>query len=432
MFVSDCLGLNSQGHLTIGGVDTLELAETYGTPVYVMDEDQIRRNCRKFKDSIDRYYEGRGLCCYASKAFSCKEIYRIVESEGLGADIVSLGELHTALSAGFPAERICYHGNNKTPAELAAVIEHRVGRVVIDNLTELELLDRMAQAAGVTVRVMFRVKPGVEAHTHEYIQTGQIDSKFGLALETGEAMEATRRVLQMHHLQLTGMHCHIGSQIFDNEPFAHTARVMMQFYADIKRETGYLLDEFNIGGGHGIMYTAADTPSPFETFMADVSRTVVGEADRLGLKRPFVLMEPGRAIVGEAGITLYTVGAVKEIPGIRTYASIDGGMTDNPRYALYQSRYTALAAARAGEPADHTFTLAGRCCETGDLIGKDLPMQALQPGDVVAVLSTGAYNYSMASNYNRVPRPPVVMVRAGQSRVVVRRESLDDLIRNDI
>ena len=432
MFVADCLNINSQGHLTIGGVDTLTLAERYGTPVYLMDENQIRRNCQKFKESIDRYYGGRGLCLYASKAFSCKEIYRIVESEGLGADIVSLGELHTALSAGFPAEKICYHGNNKTAAELAAVIEHKVGRVVVDNITELELLEHMAKAAGATVNVMLRVKPGVEAHTHEYVQTGQIDSKFGFALETGEAMAATIELASMQHLRLLGMHCHIGSQIFDNEPFAHAARIMMQFYADVKRETGLELEEFNIGGGHGIMYTAEDTPSPFESFMADVSKVIVGESERLGLKQPFVLMEPGRAIVGETGITLYTVGAVKEIPGIRTYASIDGGMTDNPRYALYQSKYTALVAARAGEPATSTITLAGRCCETGDLIGKDLPMQPVHVGDVVAVLSTGAYNYSMASNYNRVPRPPVVMIKDGESRLVVRRESLDDIIRNDI
>jgi len=431
MFVSDCLGINAKGHLTIDEKDTLELAGEYGTPLYVMSETQIRENCRKFRRSFEENYGGNGMALYASKAFCCKAVCRIAQEEGMGLDVVSAGELYTAESIGFPAERIYFHGNNKTPEELVEALRYGVGTIVVDNITELEVLDQIAASMGKTAGIMFRVKPGVDAHTHDFIRTGQIDSKFGVALETGEAMEAVCRAAELSHVRLTGLHCHIGSQIFDIDPFEEAARVMLRFLAEIRERTGLTLSKLNLGGGFGIKYIPENDPAGLETYMGRVSTVVHGECGRLGLPIPFILIEPGRSIVGDAGITLYRVGAVKTIPGVRTYLSVDGGMTDNPRYALYQARYEALVAARAGEAKTMEVTLAGRCCESGDLIGENMLLQPAVPGDVVAVLSTGAYNYSMASNYNRVPRPPVVLVKGTESRVAVRRETLEDMISHD-
>lgn len=431
MFVSDCLGINAKGHLTIDGKDALELAGEYGTPLYAMSETQIRENCRKFRRSLEEHYSGNGLALYASKAFCCKAICNIVREEGLGLDVVSGGELYTAQSVGFPAKRIYFHGNNKTPEELLEALRYGVGSIVVDNITELEILDQIAASLGKTADIMFRVKPGVDAHTHDFIRTGQIDSKFGVALETGEAMEAVRRAAELGHIRLMGLHCHIGSQIFDIAPFEEAARVMLRFLSDVRRETGMVLKRLNLGGGFGIKYTPENDPAGLETYMARVSGAVHEECGALDFPMPFILIEPGRSIVGDAGITLYRVGSVKTIPGVRTYLSVDGGMTDNPRYALYQARYEALIASRAGEAKTMEVTLAGRCCESGDLIGEGMMLQPAVPGDIVAVLSTGAYNYSMASNYNRVPRPPVVMVRDGVPRVAVRRETLEDLVNHD-
>lgn len=432
MFVSDCININKRGHLTIGGVDTTELAAEFGTPLYVMDEDSIRKNCRKFVGSINENYFGNGLVLYASKAMCCKQMCRICAEEGMGLDVVSGGELYTALSVDFPADKIYFHGNNKSKSELQMAVDSGVGRIVVDNYTELQTLEDISAKRGVPTAIMLRVKPGVEAHTHEFIKTGQVDSKFGFALETGEAMEAVKEAMRNESLELVGIHCHIGSQIFETEPFAHAAETMVQFLADIKKETGFELRELNLGGGFGIKYSKNDNPPDFSEYMGRISATVVKKSASLGIKTPFILIEPGRSIVGAEGLTLYTVGAVKKIPDIRTYVSVDGGMFDNPRYILYGSEYEMLCANKANEPRGSTVTVAGKCCESGDLIGEGVRLQNVVPGDTLAVLSTGAYNFSMASAYNRNGRPPVVMVSGGKARVVVKGDSYDDIIMNDI
>ncbi|MGI6403018.1 MAG: diaminopimelate decarboxylase [Oscillospiraceae bacterium] len=432
MFVSDALGVNQLDHLTIGGADAVELAGTYGTPLYVMDEGLIRKNARAFRESIDRYYEGRGHVAFASKAFCCKEICRIMQEEGLWLDVVSGGELYTALSAGFPAEHILFHGNNKSVEELAEALDKNVGRIVVDHFFEMELLNQLALAAGKTADIEIRIKPGVEAHTHEFIQTGQIDSKFGFALETGEALEGIRKAISLPNLNLRGLHCHIGSQIFEITSFTIAARVMLGLAAQAKSELGWEMEELNLGGGFGIKYLSEHTPTAYEDYMKAVSRTIRDTCRQLNLSMPCIIIEPGRSIVGSAGITLYKIGAIKEIPGIRTYLSVDGGMADNPRYALYQSEYEMLLAARATAPKTEVYTVAGRCCESGDLLGKEIPLPKAQVGEVLAVLATGAYNYSMASNYNRLPKPAVVMVKDEQARVVVRRETYEDVAAHDV
>lgn len=432
MFVSENLSVNEKGHLTIGGMDAVDLAEKYGTPLYVMDEEMIRKSCRSFRESMDRYYSGAGLVCYASKTFCCKEICRICNDEGMGLDVVSAGELYTAMSVNYPAEKICFHGNNKTDEELAMALEKGVGRIVVDNIYELERLGKMAASMGKTASIMFRIKPGIDAHTHNFIMTGQIDSKFGFALETGEAFEAVKKAISTEGIRLSGLHCHIGSQIFDIDPFVKAAEVMISFIGKIKRELSYEIDELNLGGGFGIKYTDDDNPVPYDRYMEKVSEKVRECCGKEGVKLPFILIEPGRSIAAPAGITLYSVGGKKVIPGIRTYVSVDGGMGDNPRYALYQSKYDAVAANKADKERCETVTIAGKCCETGDLIGEGMPLQEAEPGDIIAVLATGAYNYSMSSNYNRNPKPAVVMVKGGESRVVVKRETYEDIIRNDV
>lgn len=432
MFVSKNLSVNEKGHLTIDGLDTADLAQKYGTPLYVMDEDLLRENCRSFKQSIDRCYGGKGLVCYASKVFCCKEMYRIMMSEDMGLDVVSAGELYTAASVGFPMEKVCFHGNNKTDEELLMALEQNVGRIVVDNIFELERLNRLACERGAKANIMFRIKPGIDAHTHDFVRTGQIDSKFGFALETGEALEAVKKAISLEHIELSGLHCHIGSQIFDIDPFVLAAEVMMNFIARIRDELGYEIKELDLGGGFGIKYTDADSPVPYDSYMEKVSEKVKALCAEKNLKLPFILIEPGRSIAGPAGITLYTVGSIKHIPNIRTYISVDGGMGDNPRYALYKSKYDFVNALRASEPKSETVTVAGKCCESGDLLGEGAPIQHTEEGDIIAVLATGAYNYSMSSNYNRIPKPPVVMVKDGTSRVIVKRETLEDIVRNDI
>lgn len=432
MLVSKNLAVNEQGHLTVGGMDTVELAKEYGTPLYIMDEGLIREYCRSFKESMDKYYGGQGLVCYASKAFCCKAMCRIMLEEGLGLDVVSEGELYTALSVGFPAEKLCFHGNNKTDHELSYALENGVGRIIVDNIYELERLNRLAEKTGRTANIMYRIKPGIDAHTHNFIMTGQIDSKFGFALETGEAYEAVKKAIECSHINLVGLHCHIGSQIFDIDPFVKAAEVMLTFIAKIKDELGFEVKELNLGGGFGIRYTEEDAPVGYDKYMEKVSEKVKEVCAEKNVKLPFILIEPGRSIAAPAGITLYTVGGRKEIPNIRTYVSIDGGMGDNPRYALYQSKYDVEVANKANLPKTETVTVAGKCCETGDLIGEGMPIQPVEPGDILAVLATGAYNYSMSSNYNRIPKPPVVMIRDGKSRVVVKRETFEDIVRNDI
>ena len=432
MYVSDCIDINNEGHLTLGGCDTVELAKEFGTPLYVFDENEIRKNLRTFRDSMEEYYGGNGLAVYASKAFNCKEMCRICAQEGTGIDVVSGGELYTALSVGFPADRIVFHGNNKTYSELYTAVESGVGRIVVDNIDELETLSRIAAEQGKTAGIMFRIKPGIDAHTHDFIKTGQIDSKFGFALETGEAMDAVKKALATPNVKLRGLHCHIGSQIFDIDPFELAAKVMLELFRAVKDETGAELEELNLGGGFGIKYLESECPKPYGEYMKNVSAVVREYCEKLGLKMPFVLIEPGRSVVGAAGLTLYTVGSVKKIPDIRTYVSVDGGMADNPRYALYHADYEIVCANKANEERTQTVTVAGKCCESGDLIQENTKLQTVEAGDILAVLSTGAYNYSMSSNYNRIPRPPVVMVKDGVARVVVRRETYEDVANCDV
>lgn len=432
MYVSDCISVNERGHLTIGSYDTTELIKTFGSPLYVFDENEIRKNLREFKKSIDDEYNGNGLVVYATKAFCCKEMIRICESEGCGIDVVSGGELFTALSVGFPTDKIVFHGNNKTYDELEMAVKNDVGRIIVDNITELETLDNIAGNYNKTVGIMLRIKPGIDAHTHSFIKTGQIDSKFGFALESGEAMEAIKEAIGMKNIKLKGLHCHIGSQIFDLDPFELAATVMLDLFKEVKDQTGVELEELNLGGGFGIKYLKSDRPRSYGDYMRRVSAAVNSYSEKIGLKIPYILIEPGRSIVGAAGITLYTVGAVKDIPDVRTYVSVDGGMGDNPRYALYQSPYEIICANKAGEKRDWTVTLAGKCCESGDIIQEWARVQPVEPGDILAVLSTGAYNYSMASNYNRIPRLPVIMVKNGKAREVIKRETYDMLIQCDI
>lgn len=431
MFVSENLSVNEKNHLVIGKNDTVELAKKFGTPLYVMDEELIRKNCRTYKNAMDKYSNG-GTVLYANKAFCTLYTCRIAKEEGLGLDVVSGGELYTALKADFPTEKICFHGNNKTSDELEMAVKNNVGHIIVDNIYELEELEKIAEKHNKIQKIMFRIKPGIDAHTHRFIRTGQIDSKFGVALENGEAFDIIKTAAKMKNVKVTGVHCHIGSQIFDIEPFCRAAEVMMNFVGDLKDKLGLEIDELNLGGGYGIMYTADDDPIEYDKYIEHVAEIVKDTAKKRGVKMPHIFMEPGRSIVASAGITLYTIGGIKDIKNVRKYVSVDGGMGDNPRYILYQSEYTAVLANRAGDKPTEKVTVAGKCCESGDILLKDTMLPKTEVGDTLAVLATGAYNYSMASNYNRIPRPAVVAVKDGEARVVVKRETYDDLIKNDI
>ncbi len=432
MFVSDSLGVNGKGHLTFGNHDTIQLAEKYSTPLYVLDEVLIRKNCRKFVDSINENYDGNGRVIYASKAFSCKAMYKIINEENMGIDVVSGGEIYTALQAGFPMEKAYFHGSNKSYKELEFAVESGVGRIMVDNLFELEMLKEIAEKKNTTINVIVRVKPGIEAETHSFIMTGQTDSKFGLDLGTGDAMTAIKTALESDGICFKGIHCHIGSQIFAVDSFEQAAKVMVGIMKDIKDETGYEVEELDLGGGFGIRYIEEHKPADFKEYMEKVAVVIKEECASNNLKTPFIIIEPGRSIVAEAGITLYTVGAIKTIPDVRTYVSVDGGMCDNPRYILYQSSYMAVVANKANEKADFCATIAGKCCESGDMIGENMYIQKPESGDILAVLSTGAYNYSMSSNYNRNPRPAVVLLNEDEDRIIVKAETYEDLIRNDM
>lgn len=430
--ISSCLSVNELGHLSISGCDTVELAERFGTPLYVMSEDEIRTACRRYQESFQEFYGGNGRPIYASKAFCCKEMCRIAYSEGLDVEVVSGGELYTALQAGVPAEHIHFQGNNKTRGELLFAVESGVGDIVVDNISELRQLQKIAAQNSAVVNISLRIKPGIDAHTHEFIRTGQIDSKFGVDLQSGEAMEAVELAAQQEHLSLRGLHCHIGSQVFDKAPFVHAARVMLDFFAQVRSTLGVEFEFLNLGGGFGIPYVETDDAIPYKEYMKAVSAEVYARCAEKNLVVPRIYIEPGRSIVGSAGVTLYTVGNLREIPGVRNYVAIDGGMYENPRYALYQSDYTCIVANKADRPADYIATIAGKCCESGDLIQEHTPIQTPEEGDILAVTPTGAYNYSMASNYNRNPRPACVMVSKGEARIVIRGETYEDLLRCDV
>lgn len=431
----ETLKINDKGHLEIGGADTVELAGKFGTPLYVFDEKYIRGMMRVYKHTIDSDYDGNGMVLYASKAFSCMAMYKIAQSEGLGVDVVSGGELYTAIKAGFPAKNIFMHGNNKLLNELTYALDNNIGTIVVDSYREADIIDRLAAGRGITQNVLIRVNPGVEAHTHAFIQTARTDSKFGFSVSDGTAESITAYVLSKKSLNLRGYHCHIGSQIFEKQSFVLAVDKVMDFMAKIKQATGFEADMLNIGGGFGVWYNDEDPKLKFSDY-AEYLKALIAEIKKKsslhGLKLPYLLLEPGRSIVGEAGITLYTVGAVKDIPGIRKYVAIDGGMFDNPRYALYQSKYTVLLANRAAEKCTERVTVAGKCCESGDLIAVDVPLPKAESGDIMAVLTTGAYNYSMASNYNRNLVPPAVLVNDGQADLIIKPQTYEDLVRNDI
>jgi diaminopimelate decarboxylase len=421
--------INDQGHLEVGGCDTVEMARRFGTPLYVMDEASIRRRCREYLQAFRSRYPHVEVS-FAGKAFLCKAICPIIEQEGLNLDVASGGELFTALSAGFPPERIALHGNNKSLEELQMAVEAGIGRIIVDNMYEIDLLERVAPEAASAVGVSLRVKPGIDPHTHRRIRTGQVDTKFGLGFEDGSAMTALRRILAMPKLRFHGIHCHIGSQLLDLEAHLEAVRTMADFLRQLREETGVTATEVNIGGGLGIRYLASHQPPTLDSFADAIVSSLTRELDRHGLGRPVLAQEPGRSLVGEAGTTLYTIGGIKEIPGIRTYVSIDGGMSDNPRPQLYDAVYEAIVANRAGQPADFLATIAGKHCET-DILIWDTKIAHPEPGDILAVQSTGAYNYAMASNYNRFPRPAVVLVNDGAADVIVRRETYEDVIARD-
>ncbi|MDN5292719.1 MAG: diaminopimelate decarboxylase [Eubacteriales bacterium] len=431
MKLQGTMRINEKGHLEIGGCDTVELAREFGTPLYVLDEQFLRDNCRQYRRAFMERYD-KALVIYASKALATTAVFRIIEEEGLGLDVVSGGEIFTALEAGFPMEKVYFHGNNKSPQELRLALEVGVGRIVVDNLYEMELLNSIALEMGKKADILIRITPGIEAHTHDYIRTGQIDSKFGLVLSNGQAMEGVKKALTLPGLNFLGVHCHIGSQIFELESYRHAAEVMMDFIRQIKDETDVTVQELNLGGGFGIYYAAGDRPASVEAYAYMVMEAVHRKAEELRLPVPLVIVEPGRSIVGPAGTTLYAVGAVKEIPGVRKYVAVDGGMSDNPRPALYQARYEAMLANKAAERPVELVSIAGKCCESGDMLIWDITLPPVEPGDILAVACTGAYNYSMASNYNRLPRPAMVLVKDGQADLIVRRESYEDLVRNDV
>ncbi|MBO5415909.1 MAG: diaminopimelate decarboxylase [Clostridia bacterium] len=432
MIIHSHFDVNEKGHLTIGGADAVELAAQFGTPAYILDENVIRENIRTYLRAAAEYFGADALPLYASKALCFTGIYKIAAEEGMGVDCVSGGELYTAKKAGFPAEKIYFHGNNKTDKDISDAMDMGVGTFVVDNDDELSALSAEAKRRGVTQRILLRITPGIDPHTHKAVVTGNVDSKFGNAIVTGQAMNIVKRAIATEGVELAGLHCHIGSQIFDIEPFADAADIMIRFIADIKKECDFEIKELNLGGGLGVRYTEYDREINYAEAIRDIAAVVTGYCRENGIKMPRVILEPGRSLVAAAGATLYTVGSVKEIEGFRNYISVDGGMPDNPRYALYQSQYTALIANRAGEPRDYRATLAGRCCESGDLLGENMEIQRAQRGDILAVLVTGAYNYSMASNYNRLPRPPIIMVKDGVPRVAVRRETYEDITANDI
>ena len=424
--------VGENGHLFVGGCDTVSLAGKYGTPLYVIDEDKVRRSMRKFREIMQKYFPAGSRVLYASKALSYVDIYRVAASEGLGADVVSSGEIYTALKGGLPGSAMYFHGNNKTDEDIEYALGAGVGTFVSDCREELEYLDAAARRIGKKQDVLLRITPGIDPHTHKKVVTGSVDSKFGTPIETGQAYELVRFALGLKNITLRGFHSHIGSQIFDSGPFSDAAEIMMRFIADLPGKLGYTAEYLNLGGGYGVTYTEDRADLDADRVLREISEKLTGLAGEFGIEVPKIIIEPGRALVAAAGVTLYTVGSVKNIPGYRTYVSIDGGMPDNPRYALYQSDYTALIASRAAEPASQRVTIAGRCCESGDLIQENAPLQSCKRGDILAVLVTGAYNYSMASNYNRIPRPAMVSVSGGRDRLVVRRESFEDLVRNEL
>ncbi len=427
-----CYSITESGHLAIGGIDTLSLAREYGTPLYVLDENHIRAMCRLYKDAFAESFGSNSVPAFAGKALCFKGMYKIIAEEGLHADCVSCGEIVTAHATGFPMEKVFFHGNHKEDDELRLAVSMGVGHIVVDSLEEIEALDTICCESGSLQHVLLRVTPEIDPHTHKKIITGNVDSKFGSPISTGAAERLAVAVSSQKHLILDGFHAHIGSQIFDSAPFNEEAGIMISFLSSMRKKLDMDLPILNLGGGFGVRYTEEDPQIDYRANIRMIAENIRKICDCECTPFPQIIMEPGRSIVAAAGITLYSVGSVKEIPGFRNYVSVNGGMPDNPRYALYQSRYTVVNAAHANEKADYVCTIAGRCCESGDLIAEGVSIVKPQRGDILAVLVTGAYNYSMASHYNRVPKPPIVFVRDGKCTVAVRRETYEDLLRFDV
>lgn len=430
MFFLGTQRINAQGHLEIGGCDCVELAREFGTPLYVLDEALIRQNCREYRAAFEKRYPQVEVI-YATKACSTTALCRIMQQEGLSLDTASAGELFTALKAEFPAEKIYLHGNFKSPLELEMALSAKVGRIVVDSELELEQLNALAAQRGQVADILLRVTPAVDPHTHEYIQTGKVDTKFGLGIGTGAAMRGVKKALSLKNLRLHGFHSHIGSQILDVHFFEMGAELLVAFVKAAAVETGFEARELNLGGGLGIKYVSEHKPPTKEEFAEVLVSAVKRACAKHRVALPKLMLEPGRSIIGDAGTTLYTVGPIKDINGVRTYVSVDGGLSDNPRPALYQARYSLILANRPLDDQKQVVTIAGKHCET-DTLFEDVTLPKLQPGDILAVQSTGAYNFSMSSNYNRFPRPAVVLVNEGRAELIVRRQTLEDLVAQDV
>jgi diaminopimelate decarboxylase len=417
--------------LIVGGVKARELVKEYGSPLYVFDEDLIREYCRDYRKHF-KCEENNNRVAFAGKAFLTVQMCKLLKEENMSLDVVSGGELYTAYRAGFPLERVMFHGNNKTLDEIELGIKLGVGNFVVDNYYEMEALNDIANEHGKVQNIYLRITPGIEAHTHDYIKTGQIDSKFGFAPVGTVIEDAIKKAINLENINLAGVHCHIGSQIFELEPYEDAVEVMLELVRNTKESIGYLIKEVDFGGGFGIYYTAEDKPKTTEEYCSTIINKVDEVCLRTGQERPIITIEPGRSIVANAGTTLYTIGSVKEIPGVRKYVSVDGGMTDNIRPALYNAEYECIIANRIEDELKETVTVAGKCCESGDILLENISLPKVNSGDILAIMTTGAYGYSMASNYNRVPKPAVVMVKDNQARLICKRESYEDLLKNDI
>lgn len=432
-FTADNISVNPSGHLTFAGQDCTEIAHVYGTPLYLMDEERIRANCRMYLQAFRDFFGENALPLYASKAASFKQMYRIMKEEGMGIDVVSAGEILTAKAAGFDLGNAYFHSNNKTDEDIAFAMENGVGCFVVDNIEEIRAIEREAAARGILQEVLLRLTPGIDPHTYAAVNTGCVDSKFGSAIETGQAEEITGFTLEQPHITLAGFHCHVGSMVFAEDVFERAAQVMLGFIADVKEKYGFVTRKLDLGGGFGVPYVMSDGRIDIPEKIRGIAETITKVCRERDLTVPFILMEPGRSIVADAGMTLYTVGTVKRIPGYKNYVSIDGGMSDNPRFALYRSKYTCFIANRMNEACPMKASLVGRLCESGDIIQENVSFpETVTRGDIAAVCTTGAYNYSMASNYNRLGRPPVVMLRNGESYIAVRRETPEDVLQYDL
>ncbi len=427
------ISVDNNGHLCFAGVDTCALAAKHGTPLYLMDEERIRHNCRVYKNAMAKYFGQNSMPLYASKAASFAKMYSIVREEGFGTDVVSSGELYTALKTGFSPKNMFFHSNNKTDEDIAYAIDCGIGHFVVDNVEELDAINSIAQQKGVVQGVLLRVTPGIDPHTYAAVATGKVDSKFGSAIETGQAEEIAAYALTLKNIELEGFHHHVGSQVFDADVYIRSAEITLEFFKLMLDKYGYATKIYDMGGGFGVRYTLDDPVIDIEDSIRIASEFIKVKANELGIDLPQICMEPGRSIVADAGMTIYTVGTVKRIPGYKNYVSIDGGMADNPRFALYGSKYTLALANRATDECTFHCSVVGRCCESGDIIQENVLLpDGIKRGDIVAVATTGAYNYSMSSNYNRLARPAIVMLNNGDDYVAVKRETLEDIMRNDV